>query len=335
MKLPGDFYAKYWQQAPLFQPSAVELTALTPSVDQLWQWAQVSDSARLIEPDAHFQVTLNPDARPQGRHTLLVGQIEQLSRAWDDWSRGLEPIGRWSFADLMISHATKGASVGAHRDQYDVFLIQLSGQRQWEVGTLADRQLPEIDRGGSQLLDGFKPQASYTAKPGDLLYVPPGCGHHGVALDDDCMTLSVGYRQPSLAQVLERLAENLPMQRVNDLRAQPPGIQTGAADALRAQLLQLLQTLPDADLIEAWALATTQLANADCDAHSEQVRFASGVRACVLDDHHAAVMGERFSLAPDVLQALCSTAGFDLSSACADTQDRIEEFRDAGWLEDS
>ena len=181
-------------------PNACELGPLTPSVKQLRQWARQSDAARLIEPDNNFQVTPEPEAPPDGIHTVLVGQVECLDFGWDAWSRSLPQLGRWAFLDLMISHATQGASVGAHRDRYDVFLIQLAGQRAWQLGTVADANLPEVDQGGSRLLQGFEPVQSHIAKPGDLLYVPPGCGHHGVALDDDCMTLSVAFVNPAWLQ---------------------------------------------------------------------------------------------------------------------------------------
>lgn len=75
MRLPGDFYAKYWQQAPLFQPGAVDLAELTPSVDQLWHWARDSQAARLVQPGKNFQVSLDPVQPPADTHTLLVGQI--------------------------------------------------------------------------------------------------------------------------------------------------------------------------------------------------------------------------------------------------------------------
>ena len=117
MKLPGDFYATHWQQSPCFVPNACELGPLTPSIKQLWQWARQSDAARLIEPDNNFQVTLDPEAPPDGIHTVLVGQVECLDFGWDAWSRSLPQLGRWAFSDLMISHATQGASVGAHRDR--------------------------------------------------------------------------------------------------------------------------------------------------------------------------------------------------------------------------
>lgn len=333
MKLPGDFYAKYWQKAPYFGVGATALAALTPSVTQLWQWAQQSEHARLIQPQQNYQVTLDPVAPPDDQHTLLVGHIEQHDPRWDDWARTLASIGRWSFSDLMISHALEGASVGAHRDQYDVFLIQLAGRRQWQVGSVQDRTLPEVDHGGSKLLPDFVSQQQWIATPGDVLYVPPGCGHHGVALDDDCMTLSVGFRQPQLAEVLERALEWLPDARVEDVRDQAPGTTVGDVSALRSQLVQSIQSLDNEVLSAAWSLACTQTAEADSDASTDQVRFASGVRAASISQDQAAVMGELFQLSPGTLAALCNR-GLDLSSLPATEQDTLEEFREAGWLTD-
>lgn len=334
MNLPGDFYPTYWQKAPYFQAGAVALDHLTPSPETLWDWARDSDCARLIQPDQNFNVTLNPDTRPDDCHTLLVGQIEQHSDAWDRWSRSLDAIGRWSFSDLMISHATQGASVGAHRDQYDVFLIQLAGQRRWDVGQISDLDLPEIDRGGSKLLDGFVSHAQYIANPGDLLYVPPGCGHLGVALDDQCMTLSVGFRQPTLGEVTEHLLEALSQTRSQDYRDQPPGLTVGNIATLREQLIKAINAISDQTLAKAWALACTQTAEADSDAATGQVRFASGVRAAQLTDTEAVVMGEVFPVAPALVHALVSEQGVKLDDLTPEQSHWIEEFRDAGWLED-
>jgi len=40
----------------------------------------------------------------------------------------------WRLDDIMISYACEGGSVGPHFDQYDVFLLQVEGQRCWQVG---------------------------------------------------------------------------------------------------------------------------------------------------------------------------------------------------------
>ena len=334
MKLPGDFYATHWQRSPCFVPKSCELGELTPSVTQLWEWARHSDAARLIEPDNNFQVTLDPDNPPTGIHTLLVGQIESLDSGWDAWSRSLPQLGRWAFADLMISHATQGASVGAHRDRYDVFLIQLAGRRAWQIGTVADRNLPEVDQGGSRLLQGFQPVQSHIAEPGDLLYVPPGCGHHGVALDDECMTLSVGFRQPSLAAVLEHLSQDNSTPLVVDTRNAPPGFAPDSVDSLRRQLMEWIEQRSDTELRQAWGVAATQWSHSDSDAEGEFVRFAPGVRACQIDETQAAVMGEIFYLTAASLKALCFH-GLDANQQDEPTQESLQEFHAAGWLEDA
>ena len=334
MKLPGDFYATHWQRSPCFVPKACELGELTPSVTQLWEWARQSDAARLIEPDANFQLTLDPQTPPSGRHTLLVGQVESLDWGWDAWSRSLPQLGRWAFSDLMISHATEGASVGAHRDRYDVFLIQLAGKRSWQLGTLADAKLPEIDQGGSRLLQGFHPVQSHIAEPGDLLYVPPGCGHHGVALDDTCITLSVGFRQPSLGSVLEHLSQDDSTPLVVDTRDAPPGFAPTHVDSLRQQLMKWIEQRTDSELRQAWGLAATQWSHSDSDAEGEFVRFAPGVRACQISENQAAVMGEIFYLTATSLEALC-TRGLDTTQQDEATQESLQEFHAAGWLEDA
>ena len=45
---------------------------------------------------------------------------------------------RWRMDDVMISFAATGGSVGAHIDQYDVFLLQAQGQRRWQIDARRD-----------------------------------------------------------------------------------------------------------------------------------------------------------------------------------------------------
>jgi 50S ribosomal protein L16 3-hydroxylase len=106
----------------------------------------------------------------------------------------------------MVSYATPGGGVGPHIDSYDVFLLQGTGRRRWTVS-----------RGGNR--------AVYMANPGDLLYLPPGWRHDGVALEP-CFTYSIGFRAPSGAEIgaafLDWLHERgLPDARYRDPRLAP------------------------------------------------------------------------------------------------------------------
>jgi 50S ribosomal protein L16 3-hydroxylase len=124
-------------------------------------------------------------------------------------------IPRWRIDDVMVSFAVRGGTVGPHVDNYDVFLIQGRGQRRWQVQRRPDRSL----RRGLELqvLRRFEPDATWVLEPGDMLYVPPGVAHYGVALED-CLTYSVGFRAPShrtlVALFAERLIESIPEHRL-------------------------------------------------------------------------------------------------------------------------
>ena len=55
--------------------------------------------------------------------------------------------------------------------------------------------LPEIDVHFDEVL-----------APGDLLYVPPGLSHYGVA-EDDCLTFSFGFRMPNISGMIDRISD--------------------------------------------------------------------------------------------------------------------------------
>jgi 50S ribosomal protein L16 3-hydroxylase len=52
-----------------------------------------------------------------------------------------------------------------------------------------------------KLLARFEPTESWLLEPGDMLYVPPGWGHEGVA-DGECISFSIGFRAPSRHEFL-------------------------------------------------------------------------------------------------------------------------------------
>ena len=110
--------------------------------------------------------------------------------------------------DVMISYATDGGGVGPHFDNYDVFLLQAHGKRRWRIGRQKDKTLrPGLPL---KILAAFEPEEEHVLEPGDMLYLPPGWAHDGIAVGE-CMTYSIGFRSPNGAQlaheVLQRMAE--------------------------------------------------------------------------------------------------------------------------------
>ncbi|MBW8728267.1 MAG: cupin domain-containing protein, partial [Inquilinus limosus] len=111
----------------------------------------------------------------------------------------------WRLDDVMVSYAPAGGGVGAHVDQYDVFLLQGLGRRRWRIGGAAETRPAWVPDQPLKLLADFQPAEEWVLEPGDMLYLPPGWAHDGVA-EDDCLTFSIGFRAPSLAELAGRFA---------------------------------------------------------------------------------------------------------------------------------
>ncbi|MGX5914135.1 cupin domain-containing protein [Aliidiomarina sp. Khilg15.8] len=112
----------------------------------------------------------------------------------------------WRIDDLMVSYSTPGGGVGPHLDQYDVFIIQGSGQRRWQVGAAGeyDTVTPHPDL---KQVPGFEPVLDEVLNPGDMIYIPAGFPHSGDSLQES-LNYSVGFRAPSQAELLSALADH-------------------------------------------------------------------------------------------------------------------------------
>jgi 50S ribosomal protein L16 3-hydroxylase len=116
-------------------------------------------------------------------------------------------IPRWRMDDIMVSIAAPGGGVGPHRDQYDVFLIQTQGERHWQVS--APNQDVDILCGDELLqVPPFIGEIDEVLSCGDVLYIPPGWRHWGVA-KDLCVTVSIGFRAPSAEELMLSLSDQL------------------------------------------------------------------------------------------------------------------------------
>lgn len=115
----------------------------------------------------------------------------------------------WRIDDVMVSVAGDGGGVGPHFDQYDVFLIQGLGRRRWQVGAACDDRTALLPHDDLRLLAEFEANDEWVLEPGDILYVPPGVAHNGVAVGDDCMTYSIGFRAPARSELIGHWADDL------------------------------------------------------------------------------------------------------------------------------
>lgn len=179
---PRAFLRRFWQKRPLFVRNA--LPQFVTMIDQraLAALARRDDvESRIVERRGNRWETLHgPFAKVSAKKknwTILVSGVNLQVRAADDLLRRFQFIPQARLDDVMVSYASPGGGVGPHVDSYDVFLVQGFGRRRWRVG-----------------------RQQYVAHAGDLLYVPPGVRHDGVALEP-CATFSVGFRAPRGAEL--------------------------------------------------------------------------------------------------------------------------------------
>lgn len=215
---PADFLRDYWQKKPLLIRNAFPgfVSPIEPE-DLAGLACEEFTLSRLITHDRQrdaWTVRSGPFAEeefpgmPDHDWTLLVQDVDK----WDaDVGALLGAFGflpRWRIDDVMISFAATGGSVGAHVDQYDVFLLQAKGQRRWQIDARPNPPTAFRDDVELKLLREFTPSHEWVLEPGDMLYLPPGVPHHGVAVDP-CLTFSFGMRAPSSAELISDYLDNL------------------------------------------------------------------------------------------------------------------------------
>ena len=141
--------------------------------------------------------------------TLLIQGLDHWNTDVRDILLQFDFLPKWRLEDIMASYAPIGGGVGPHFDYYDVFLIQASGTREWQLGQQCNQDTKLQNNTDVKLLAEFNTQETHNVKAGDVLYIPAGLAHWGTASSNDCITLSVGFRAPSHKEILIRSLELL------------------------------------------------------------------------------------------------------------------------------
>ena len=224
---PAQFLRDYWQKRPLLIRNAFPgfVSPIQPE-DLAGLACEEAALSRIVAHDRAsdgWTLRSGPFAEdefpgmPDHDWTLLVQDVDK----WDHDVRALLAhfgfLPRWRIDDIMVSFAATGGSVGAHVDQYDVFLLQALGERRWQID--AGENPPQDFRDGVELklLREFHPTHDWVLQPGDMLYLPPGVPHHGVAVNP-CLTFSVGMRAPSAAELIGDYLDTLVADASENLR---------------------------------------------------------------------------------------------------------------------
>ena len=211
-----QFLSEYWQKKPLLVRNAMpEIASLLEPNDVMELALEEHVTARLIK-----QKDRDPNQWSVKSSPLLKADFQKMPKLWtllvqavDHYSFDLSAlwkkfpfIPQWRRDDIMVSYAPQGGSVGKHFDFYDVFLVQGYGHRRWQLGQMCDTETPFVPGQPLKLLPEIEVDFDEVLAPGDLLYVPPGLAHYGVA-EDDCLTYSFGFRMPNISDMMDRVGD--------------------------------------------------------------------------------------------------------------------------------
>jgi 50S ribosomal protein L16 3-hydroxylase len=208
------FMAEYWQRQPLVISGALQAATLLPSRAQLFAMSAREDvESRLVQqhPKHGWTFKRGPfnrlPAKTQAEWTLLVQGVDLHHPGAHALMQMFRFIPDARIDDVMISWASDRGDVGPHTDRYDVFLLQVHGQRRWRLAPPADYAM--VEGMPLKIIDGFKHTQEFVLNPGDMLYLPPMWAHEGVAVGGDCMTASIGFTVPEAGDLVRELATRM------------------------------------------------------------------------------------------------------------------------------
>jgi 50S ribosomal protein L16 3-hydroxylase len=256
------FLREFWQRRPLLVRGALPGLRGAAGLRTLLRLAARDDAdARLVERAPRgwrvFQAPLERArleslvSRGSGRWTLLVHDLELRVPAAERLLRRFAFLSWARLDDVMLSYATSGGGVGPHFDSYDVFLVQGPGRRRWRLARPRRWRLEK--NAPLKLIERFRSEVECVLETGDLLYLPPGWGHDGVALEP-CFTWSIGARAPQATEFAGVFLDFLQEHRLptGDFRdpgrapaAQPGRIDTAMLRYAEATLARLRWTRAD------------------------------------------------------------------------------------------
>ncbi|MEX1200957.1 MAG: cupin domain-containing protein [Methylophaga sp.] len=257
-----QFLDEYWQKKPLLIRNAFPAQVTDLTAEDLAGFACEQDiESRLIRQTGETNWSLThgplPEAAfaqlPEKDWTLLVHDMDKHWPSLQQLWQSFDFMPHWRRDDIMVSYAVPGGSVGAHIDNYDVFLLQAQGVRRWQIAAQPEHDLQWLEDCPLRILQQFTADNSWDLAPGDMLYLPPKFAHLGIA-QTDCMTISIGFRAPTQRQLLDAFVDALAESDSADqfysdadllMTGQPTVLDDGSLEKAKSLLVEALAQHPE------------------------------------------------------------------------------------------
>ena len=254
----ASFMETYWNKKPLLVRGAIpNYSSALEEADFIQLATSGLAEARIVRNNGSaashpWEMIPGPlhqddfDWAKEAPWTVLINEMDRYEPKLARFLARFRFLPNWLLDDIMVSYATTGGGVGPHLDEYNVFLFQAAGHRRWQYHEhlTQDRELvPDLTL---RILANFSPDQDTILAPGDMLYLPPGFAHFGTAVDEPCITYSVGFRAPSGLEVAEHLPTVLAELGLGMLRYVPGASATEGAvgrvpDALDSHIKAVLE----------------------------------------------------------------------------------------------
>lgn len=224
----SQFLREYWQKQPLLIRNAIHNFQGFLNKNQLISLACRDEiQSRLV---SYYQNQWTLETGPFEKRVfkkltepwaLLVQGVNYFLPEAEALLKTFNFIPHARLDDLMVSIAPNGGGVGPHFDSYDVFLLQGSGKRLWQISNQKNLEL--LPNAPLRILKKFKPTQEWLLQSGDMLYLPPHYAHHGIAVGE-CITYSIGFRAPSYQELAQEFLLYLADDFKIDGMYQDPGL---------------------------------------------------------------------------------------------------------------
>jgi 50S ribosomal protein L16 3-hydroxylase len=355
---PEQFMKRHWQKKPLLVRQAIPGFKPLLSRSQLFDLASnEAVESRVVSQEGGWRLRHGPVRRralpPLGQPdwTLLVQGVDLHNAQVHALMQQFRFVPDARLDDVMISYATDGGGVGPHFDSYDVFLLQAHGQRHWRIGRQKNLQL--MDGLPLKILADFKPEEEYVLEPGDMLYLPPRWAHDGIAVGE-CMTYSIGFRQPARGELARELLQRL-ADEAEDLVGdaayrdpdQPavaePGRLPDAMLAFAQQALERTLQEPHQLAMLLGEVMTEPKPNVWFEEHDADSALSGGVTLdrrtrMMYDARYLFINGESYRASgrdATLMRRLADTrvlSARDVGALSDGARELLDEWRQAGWL---
>jgi 50S ribosomal protein L16 3-hydroxylase len=346
----AEFLADYWQKKPLLIRNALpQIPLLEPDTLAGFSLEEGVESRLILErPNARkpleskWRMEQGPFADdifsqlPETHWTLLVQAVNQLDPQLHELLHRFRFVPNWRVDDIMVSYAVDGGGVGPHFDYYDVFLLQASGRRHWRLGQTCNSGSSMREDTACKILKHFETTEEWTLEPGDMLYIPPQIAHWGVA-QGECMTYSIGFRAPSLAEMLLDYSQEIASGYSEDQRFSDPSRELSSHPGLitPADLTQvadhLRQLVANEERLADWfgCYMTQPQREALCFEQDHPIpKLAPQVRAAYRPNAqgaHLYINGEQFTTSLQLAQNICAYVPIEASTYGTTDREVIEQ----------